>query len=248
MGGEMTRLILVRHGVTSWNQAGRYQGHQDIPLSDLGRQQAQRVAERLADEPIGVCLTSDLVRASETASIIMAKRAVAPVRTTALRELGFGEWEGLGSLEIAPRFPAAWEAWVRDPVAASPPNGETLQQLLERVLAVLLPVVALPTRQGEPHDWFAYRADGRHAPGQRQPATLVVSHGGPIRVLLAHLLGLPLRSYWQFAVRPASVSILELYPEGAITEVIGETSHLRDLAGPPPAEPHVAAGPSAPHA
>jgi alpha-ribazole phosphatase len=229
----MSRLILVRHGVTAWNQAGRYQGHQDIPLGDLGRRQAQRVAARLAEDQIDICLASDLARAQETAAVIMAGRPGALRTTAALRELAFGDWEGLGSLQIAPRFPAEWGAWIRDPVTMSPPGGESLEQLLDRLLVPLADVIQLPTRQGEPHDWFAYRADGRHADAADRQTALVLSHGGPIRILLAHLLGLPLRAYWQFAIRPASVSILELYPEGAIAEVIGDTSHLRGLADAP---------------
>jgi alpha-ribazole phosphatase len=245
----LSRLILVRHGVTSWNQAGRYQGHQDIPLGELGRLQAARVAGRLASERIDLCLTSDLGRARETAASVLAGRGLVPTETPALRELGFGTWEGLGSMQIAPKYPAEWEAWIRDPVMAAPPAGETLQQLLDRLLVPLAEVVALPTRQGEPHDWFAYRAAGGAGEEPTAGTVLVVSHGGPIRVLIAHLLGLPLRAYWQFAIRPASVSILELYPEGAIAEVIGDTSHLLGLTeGPTTADPEPAPDPPAPGA
>jgi broad specificity phosphatase PhoE len=207
------------------------------------------VAARLAEERINVCLTSDLARARETAAIIMGGRLVAPRETEALRELGFGAWEGLGSLQIAPRYPAEWEAWIRDPVTASPPQGETLQQLLDRLLIPVAEAVPLPTRRGEPHDWFAYRADGRETSATERQTVLIVSHGGPIRVLLAYLLGVPLRAYWQFAIRPASVSILELYPEGAIAEVVGETSHLRVLApAPASADSETAPDPPAPGA
>jgi broad specificity phosphatase PhoE len=241
----VSRLILVRHGVTAWNQAGRYQGHQDIPLGELGRLQATRVAARLASESIDVCLTSDLGRARDTAAAILAGRSLTPTETPALRELGFGAWEGLGSTQIAPKFPAEWDAWIRDPVTAAPPEGETLQELLDRLLVPLAEVVALPTRQGEPHDWFAYRAAGG-AEESHAGTVLVVSHGGPIRILIAHLLGLPLRGYWQFAIRPASVSILELYPEGAIAEVIGDTSHLLGLTEAPTPDPEPAPDPPVP--
>ena len=71
----MTRLLLVRHGVTEWNEAGRYQGHQDIPLSDAGREQARRVAERLSDERIAFAYSSDLKRARETSRTARAAAA-----------------------------------------------------------------------------------------------------------------------------------------------------------------------------
>src|SRR5437660_162408 len=97
----MLRLILVRHGVTEWNQAGRYQGHQDVPLSHMGREQARRVAERLRAEPITAAYASDMRRAQETASIIVDGREVELQTTPALREMGFGSWEGLTARDVA---------------------------------------------------------------------------------------------------------------------------------------------------
>ncbi len=223
----MSRLILVRHGVTAWNQAGRYQGHQDVPLGDVGRLQAEQLAARLVDEPIDLCLTSDLSRARDTAAAITAGRGLIAREMPALRELAFGRWEGIPTTEIALQDPDQWRAWITDPVTARPPEGETLQELLNRCIACLRDVIELPSRRDEPHDWFSYAVARGKAAGEVSRSVLVVSHGGPIRVLLAHLLGVPLRSYWQFAIRPASVSILDLYPEGAIAEVIGETAHLR---------------------
>ncbi len=226
----MSRLILVRHGVTAWNQAGRYQGHTDVPLGEDGRIQALRVAARLADEQIDLCLTSDLSRARDTAAAITAGRGLSPHETPALRELAFGRWEGIPTTDIAVQYPDDWRAWISDPVTARPPEGETLQELLDRCVAALEAVIELPSRRNEPHDWFSYAAARGQSSGDAGRSVLLVSHGGPIRVLLAHLLGVPPRAYWQFAIRPASVSVLDLYPEGAIAEVIGETTHLRDPA------------------
>jgi broad specificity phosphatase PhoE len=241
----MSRLILVRHGVTAWNQAGRYQGHRDVPLGEDGRWQTQQVAARLAAEPIDICLTSDLSRARDTAAAIMMGRELALRELPALRELAFGRWEGIPTGDIAVQHPEAWQAWIRDPVTARPPEGETLQELLDRCVTALGEVLELPSRRHEPHDWFSYAAARGQGGGEPRRSVLVVSHGGPIRVLLAHLLGVPLRAYWQFAIRPASVSILDLYPEGAIAEVIGETAHLRDPV-PRAVAPETARDPAAP--
>jgi alpha-ribazole phosphatase len=241
----MSRLILVRHGVTAWNQAGKYQGHQDVPLGDDGRRQIIAVAARLADEPIDLCLTSDLSRARDTAQAIIAGRKISLRQTPALRELAFGAWEGIPTAEIAVQHPEAWQAWIADPVTARPPAGETLQELLDRCIGALADVVELPTRRADPHDWFSYAAARGQGADEASRTLLIASHGGPIRVLLAYLLGVPLRAYWQFAIRPASVSILDLYPEGAIAEVIGETAHLRDRE-PAPAPPETARDPAAP--
>ncbi|MDE3075406.1 MAG: histidine phosphatase family protein, partial [Chloroflexota bacterium] len=89
------RLVLCRHGQTEFNATFRYQGHVDIPLNDLGRQQAEALRERLAEESIDVAYTSDLARARDTAVIAMAKLEVPLLEDQRLREASFGRWEGL---------------------------------------------------------------------------------------------------------------------------------------------------------
>jgi broad specificity phosphatase PhoE len=222
----LMRLILVRHGVTEWNQAGRYQGHQDVPLSDAGREQARRAAQRLRAETITAAYSSDLQRARETASIILGERDVPPQETEALREMAFGAWEGLNARQVSERYPAEWAAWIRDPVAARPPGGgEDLNELLVRAAEFYRSIVSFPARDSAQPDWFTYRAAGESGDGT-SGTILVVSHGGTIRALLAHLFEVRIELYWRFGIRPASVSILDVYPEGAVADVIGDTSHL----------------------
>jgi len=219
------RLLLVRHGVTEWNQAGRYQGHQDVPLSETGREQAGRVADRLRSETITAAYSSDLRRARETASIILGERNVPLQLTPVLREMAFGGWEGLTAREIAERYPAEWDAWIRNPVLARPPGGEDLGELNARVTDFFRSMVQAPRTASAQPDWFSYRAAGEstdHTSG----TVLLVSHGGTVRALLAHLFEVRIELYWRFGIRPASVTILDLYPEGAVAEVIGDTSHL----------------------
>ena len=91
----MGRWYLVRHGETSWNREGRIQGHADIPLSEAGRHQVERVAERLAGHDFSTVYSSDLARARDSALAIIGGRGV-PVETESdLREFSYGEWEGL---------------------------------------------------------------------------------------------------------------------------------------------------------
>jgi 2,3-bisphosphoglycerate-dependent phosphoglycerate mutase len=117
----VTELLLVRHGETDWNAAGRLQGHTDQPLSDYGRAQARRLAEELAGEQFDAIYASDLARASETAEIV-AERLHLPVDLDPdLREKNWGTWEGLTSeerLEVEP-------------------DGESTEQHQRRVLAAL---------------------------------------------------------------------------------------------------------------
>jgi len=95
----MTELLLVRHGETDWNAAGRLQGHTDRPLSDYGRKQARRLAEELTGEEFDAIYASDLARARETAEIVAEQLHLPVVLDPDLREKNWGTWEGLTSTE-----------------------------------------------------------------------------------------------------------------------------------------------------
>lgn len=157
-----TRILLIRHGETTWNAEKRWQGWADSPLSELGRRQAVDAAEAVGH--IDALVASDLERAAETARIISELTGIGPVLTEpGLRERDVGEWSGLLSAEIEQRFPGALAAWRSDPNAA-PPGGETNAAILERVRAALVRIGA---------EW-----DGAEV--------LAVSHGGVIRLLERH--------------------------------------------------------------
>src|SRR5207248_2072590 len=98
---RMTTLLLVRHGETDWNAAGRLQGHTDRPLNDYGRQQARELGDRLAGDRIAAVYASDLVRARETAEILGERLGLVVVLDPDLREKNWGTWEGLTGDERA---------------------------------------------------------------------------------------------------------------------------------------------------
>ena len=149
-----TRIILARHGETDWNLERRWQGHSDRPLNETGLAQAEELAEELAGEPIAAVYSSDLVRAHETARIVAARLGLVVVAVPGLRERQFGSWEGLRDVEVEHRFPGAH----------GPPDGETREEMLRRVLESLEAIAA--AHDGE--------------------TVLVVCHGGPIRAALLH--------------------------------------------------------------
>lgn len=224
------RVILIRHGATDWNETGRYQGHTDVALSDLGRRQAECLGRRLEHEPITHAYSSDLSRARETAEIALGRHSIPLEVHSTLREACFGAWEGLRYDEVGARYPREWAAWVQNPAHARPPGGgESLADLRERIVSAYREIVGPPTTQpnatAERRDWFGYRAGGAPA-GHDGPTVLVVTHGGPVRALLTHVFDMPVDLYWRFGARPSSVTVLEVYPEGAVAEVIGDTSHL----------------------
>ena len=161
----MRSLLLARHGQTSWNALGKLQGHTDIALDDIGRDQARALARSLATAEIRTVWTSDLGRARETGEIIAAALGLAPPRTDPeLRERKFGVFEGLTRDECATQHPEHWAAWLAQ--ASSPPGGEPREDAVARMARALERIALLDAG----------------------PA-LVVSHGGVMRLWLMQLLG-----------------------------------------------------------
>jgi probable phosphoglycerate mutase len=118
-----TTILLARHGETDWNRQGRFQGHADPPLNELGRAQARELAERLAATPFDAVYSSDLLRARETAEILATSHDVPVITDAGLREVDVGSWSGLTRAEISERFPDAEHH-----------DGETREEHLARVL------------------------------------------------------------------------------------------------------------------
>ena len=154
-----TRLFLVRHGESTWNTEGRWQGQADPPLTALGERQAEAAAAGIT-VPVDGIWTSDLGRASRTAELLTAALGVDPPRNDPrLRERDAGEWSGLTRAEIEERWPGHLAAH------RSPPSWESDAAVLERALAAL-------------HDIAAETPAG---------VALVVTHGGVVRAVERHL-------------------------------------------------------------
>ena len=132
---EVTRLIAVRHGETAWNVDTRIQGHIDIPLNEIGRWQATRVAQALAEEPIAAVYASDLQRAFATAQAIAGAQVEPPevIADSRLRERAFGSFEGRTFAEIESETPADALRWRQRDPEFSPGGGESLMQFRARI-------------------------------------------------------------------------------------------------------------------
>ena len=138
-----TELILVRHGETDWNRAQRIQGHTDIALNETGLRQARAVARRLAAERIDAVVSSDLLRARQTAEAIAQACKLEPVLEARLRERAFGAFEGCTHAQLQrerPRDYARWKA--REPDFDLPMGGESLATLQARIDRVLRELAA----------------------------------------------------------------------------------------------------------
>jgi len=163
-------LYLARHGETSWNREGRWQGHTDIALNDVGHGQARWLGELLRGRDIARIHSSDLRRARQTAEAAAEILGVAQVVIDAeLRERSFGVFEGLTREECAARHPELWTSYRADPRHV-PPGAESQEALAARMHAAVRRAVAR-----------------LHA--SDDASVLVVSHGGSIRALLARATG-----------------------------------------------------------
>jgi len=201
----MTRWLLVRHGETHWVVEGRAQGQVPTPLSQRGRKQAEALRVRLAGEEIQAAYASDLPRAVETAQAILQGRQVPLHLCPELRELSYGRWEGLTYTEVQERDPEAYAELLRGEVDFAPPQGESVHDLMLRVGS------------------FASRVGAAQAQG----SLLVVGHGGSLRGLILHLLGLPVSAFWRLRLAPASLSIVEASLEGAALTLLNDTCACR---------------------
>jgi broad specificity phosphatase PhoE len=229
-GGATVRIILVRHGLTTWNMDRRYQGQIDVPLSDQGLIQARAVARRLSSEIVHRVYSSDLSRARMTAQEIAACHGLDVMADGRLREMRFGDWEGLTFDEIERGWPDLLHRWLEDPVTLSAPGGETALQLGERVGRALKDIYSdlsslKPGKDGAGGKDGGHRRSGHWADEQR-PCGVIVSHGGVIRSLMALGTEGSMTSLWSRGVRQASVTIGELSPSGLAITTWDDATHL----------------------
>jgi 2,3-bisphosphoglycerate-dependent phosphoglycerate mutase len=139
----MLELILVRHGVTTWNLEKRFQGQLDTPLSDLGHEQAAMTADALAGEPVSSIYTSDLSRAQQTAYPIAENLGLPLLAEISLRERHFGLFQGKTHAELISDFPAEYAKWKSRDLAFDfgGNGGETLPRFYKRVELALAAIV-----------------------------------------------------------------------------------------------------------
>jgi broad specificity phosphatase PhoE len=207
----MARLFLVRHGETTWNLEGRAQGQSDTPLSDPGRQQAVKLAERLKSTTFTLAYSSDLSRALETAKTLLQGHDTHLKLAQDIREKRYGEWEGKSFKEVQEQYPELYKRLFAEDVTFAPPGGESDTDLILRVKP------------------FASTIKSSHVGDEN---ILIVAHGGSLRALLVNLLGLTVNALWRFRLSNSSVSIVSTYANGGVTlDLLNDTSHLEASFG-----------------
>jgi broad specificity phosphatase PhoE len=199
-----SRLLLVRHGESTWNAARRTQGQCDPPLSDRGLAQARGVAGRLAGRRIEGFYSSDLVRARHTADVIGEAMGIEPVLEPGLREVALGAWEGRTREELKEGFPEHWARWTREPSWDVVPGGEGEARFTRRVTGTLR------------------RLRERHPNGD----VVCVTHGGVIQVALLDVLGRPGRGFFHFVIENCSITVIQRNRHRTVVTAVNDTCHL----------------------
>jgi len=199
----LTRLILVRHAESEMQ--GCYVGRLDPPLNARGRAQAATLARRMAGQSLAAVYSSPLKRALTTAQMIAAPHGLEVNVIAELAELDFGDWDGLTYQEIAEIAPQRFNRWLADPAQARPPNGETLLEMSQRVMEAINGIIAAH-------------------PGE---TVVVVTHGGPARIIVCHALGISLSEQWRIRQDLAAVSWLDFDERWATLSLLNDTCHLQ---------------------
>lgn len=183
-----TSLFLVRHAETEWNKSNRYQGHLDIELSQKGKEQAKQLALHLAHARFDAIYASDLARASDTARAIAEVQRLNVFYSPELREINVGAWAGLTREEIVARDPEAFKRWLSDSTDVPFPGGESYTMVQARVMPFIHKIIQ--AHQGS--------------------RILVVSHSGPLKVIILSLLGLSLDLRKIIYLGNASISMISI--------------------------------------
>jgi broad specificity phosphatase PhoE len=200
-----TRVFMVRHGATVMSAEDRFAGATDVELSEEGREQTRRLAERLSHEKITAVYASPMGRTVETARILAAPHHLEVQTRDGFREISHGHWEEMTRREVEEKFPGEIAEWEKDPYTFAPPGGESGLAVTARALPALIDLV-------------------RDHPGQK---ILVVSHKATIRLLLSSLLGFDPRRYRDnLDQKPAALNIVDFRdPTRARLTLFNDTSH-----------------------
>ena len=203
----MTRILLIRHGQTEWNRQEIFRGRADIPLSDVGNQQARYLSESLVGEKISAIYCSPLNRAYVTAELLALTRGLAVEKVDGLVDISYGEWEGRQHEEVKEHYPDLYAQWKIAPQHVELPGGETLATVRGRAVAAL--------------DELANR---------HQTATIaVISHRVVNKLILCHALGLGNDAFWRIRQSTCCLNVLEWERDRAVIGLLNDTCHLRGL-------------------
>ena len=204
----MAKIYLIRHGESVANTQGIYQGQTyDTPLSNVGWQQAGRLAERLDQVDLDRVIASPLQRTQMTAQVVVGNRNLSVESEARITETNHGLWEGLSKDVIAARWPDLYKKWQKFPSSVQFPEGEHFLETQKRVRV-----------------WWQEMLQ------TNQQNLAVVTHYNIIQIIVAHLLNMKLNRIWRFDLQPTSVTCIEIDSGQAQIRYLGNIEHLESLS------------------
>src|SRR5262245_39434316 len=202
------RLFALRHGETAWTRERRFSGSRDLPLTPQGERQAEALASALAAERVAAVYASPLERTRRTAEIIARAQGLSVIVEPALREMAFGQWEGLTRDEVETRWPELFGLWRTAPERAVPAGGESLLDVAGRAGKALQQIT------------------DHHPEG----TVVLVSHAIVLRLIVLEALGLSPERLWSLDASPAGLTEIEYQPGWTTVHRMNTLAHLRGLA------------------
>jgi alpha-ribazole phosphatase len=198
-----TTLYLIRHGATVGNEEKRYKGSIDVPMSDDGVGQIKRSAEfiqtTLRGSSLSAVYASPLSRALKSAEILAGPFGLTPVIIPDLRERHFGIWEGMTFNEIREKYPDEFAAWAKNPLKHNPRGGESTLEVRDRAIGALELILM-------------------HHGGDDKIA--IAAHGGVNRIILCHVMNVPLDQIFRIEQDNAAVNIINFYNNYPVVKLL----------------------------
>ena len=181
-------LYIMRHGRTDWNVRHKLQGRTDIPLNEEGRRMAEKAREEFRDVPLDICYSSPLVRARETAEIVLRGRGIPILTDDRLREMSFGEYEGMENTFSKPECPINALFQKPEEYTRSVGGAETFDELFARTGEFLREVIDPLMEQGKD--------------------VLIVGHGAMNLSIISQVRGLPIADFWKPGIEACKMTRL----------------------------------------
>ena len=235
------RLFLIRHGETENGDVKRYKGHTDVPLSENGIEQMERLSKYIVQDCsntsnppsppftkggmggfLNAVYCSDLSRALKSAEIIAKPHGLKPMIMPELRERSFGIWEGMSFDEIKEQYPEEFDAWTGNPLKFSPMQGESTIKVRDRVVEALNRILVQSGSNS------SNGLNGLNSLNDSNYISIaIVSHGGVNRILLCHILGIPLENIFRIEQDYSALNVIEFYDKYPVVKLLNGGFELK---------------------
>lgn len=209
----VTTLYLIRHGETEGGEVRRYKGTIDVPLSEIGVRQMEQVSKYIVEKGgkgglMSAVYCSDLTRAIRSAEIVAEPHSLKPVIISSLRERNFGLWEGMSFDEIMEKYPLEFDAWAGNPLKFSPMEGESTLAMRDRVIQAMSEIMENHNKEN----------------------IAIVAHGGVNRIILCHILGIPLENIFRIEQDYGALNIIEFWDKYPVVKLLNGSSNVESIA------------------